>query len=164
MCEYKEIQSDDEASASSSSPNCPICLETTNEFTLLRRFSCGHLAHQQCLGAMTMQCPICRKDLKGESMLCQNCFKPISNVFVRGGRVYPNCQKCFNDGIMEDYDRVKRALINTYRHAIAFDKEGFNIKTNLDNGLIEHNDAYQQLKAKQDEFTDTILNSLSSLL
>lgn len=164
MCEYKELSQHSSSSEDDIYPNCPICQETTKKYTLLRRFSCGHLAHQECLGAITSKCPICRKDLKGESMLCQNCFKPISNVFVRSGRVYPHCQKCFNDNLMEDYDRIKMVLINSYRHAIAFDKEGFNIKTNLENSLIDGDEAFQQLKAKQDEFTEVILNSLSSII
>jgi hypothetical protein len=133
MCEYKELlpdpvspSSSGDSSAAGNTPNCPICQETTKDSYLVRRFNCGHLAHQNCLKSVTQRCPVCRADLTGEMMLCRN----------------------------------KKALVNLYRHSIAFDKEGFNIQVAVDVEGLEARDAFKQLKSLHEDFTSTVLDML----
>jgi hypothetical protein len=166
MCEYKELLPDPVSPSSSgdssagSTPNCPICQETTKDSYLVRRFNCGHLAHQNCLKSVTQRCPVCRADLTGEMMLCRDCYAPIKSVFYHEARVQQMCDRCFRDFLSEELTRNKKALVNLYRHSIAFDKEGFNIQVAVDVEGLEARDAFKQLKSLHEDFTSTVLDML----
>lgn len=145
-------------------PNCPICQETLKDSYLVRRFSCGHLVHQNCLTVITKNCPICRKALDGEEMLCHVCYTPISSIFTKNGRVSQLCSKCFRDQLQEETERLKVSLINVYRHSIGFDRECHVIKQTHEMGVLEGNDAYNQIVAAQESYINYILDLLSRII
>jgi len=173
MCEYREIDTTSPPNTPSVSSttteestggNCPICQHAIKGSYLVRRFSCGHLVHQNCLTAITKSCPICRKELEGEEMLCHICYTPISCVFARQGRAYQQCPKCFRGQLQEEIERLKVSLITMYRHSVGFDKECFVIKQSQERGFLEQDDAYRQMVSAQELFMSTILDYFTTIL
>jgi hypothetical protein len=180
MCEYRESESSDHlenilrpvtpttnaSSTEATHPNCPFCQETTKTFTLLRKFKCGHLAHQKCIKGIIERCPVCRADLTGEIMLCRKCLSPITTVFhdLPNERFVPECEVCFRDGLSEEICSYKEKIVNLYRHIIALDKESFNVKKNYDASLLDGDDAFKEMKTLQEGFTGVCLDGLLKII
>jgi hypothetical protein len=142
--------------------NCPICFEPLSEGHLIRVFSCKHKLHQTCITGILDKCPLCRKDLTGEKLLCTMCGVNIPLVFTKGERVFQQCRECFRKTIAEECERVKRCLLNFYRITIGHDKMAHDIDYDFATEQIDPDTAYKRLRMNHVEMVDRLNNTLAS--
>jgi hypothetical protein len=142
--------------------NCPICLQTLNEGHLIRRFSCGHRLHQTCITTILDKCPVCRKDLASEKLLCCLCGKTIPLVFTKGERIFQQCRECFRKTLADEVERVKRSYLTLYRIAVGYDKTCHDIDLDYLSDSIDSDVAYRRMRMCHVEMMDRLNAIISS--